>query len=408
MNRTIPVALALGLVAAGAGWWWSQRTEVPASTWKLGEVQRADVRARVSSTGTLSAVSTVEVGTQVSGVIEALLVDYNDRVEVGQLLARLDTSILQADVRSAQATVDLREAELAQARLELERAQSLSDQQAISAQELLTARTELAVSEASLRTARISLERARQNLGYATILSPIAGTVVERDVEQGQTVNAGMTAPRLFVIAGDLREMQILVDVDESDIGRVAVDQPVEFTVQAFDERRFEGRVRQVRLQSKTEENVVTYTVVVDVDNADLTLLPGMTATVEIIVAEALQVLCVPPAALRFRPEEGQVLASTASPAQAAPPAERSGKGGRGRGGGNGGGRVWLPAGEGKVSAVAVTSGLTDGTCTQIEGEGISEGISVVTGVEVVVEPSAGVTSPFSGSAGAARPPGRP
>jgi len=397
-------AAGLGMALAGGAWWWTGRAERVETTWKLDQVRLADVRARVSSTGSLSAVTTVEVGTQVSGVIQELLVDYNDPVEQGQLLARLDTSLLQADVRSAQATVDLRQAELSQARLELERAESLSAQQAISAQELLAARTDLAVAEASLRTARINLERARQNLGYATIHSPVTGTVIERDVEQGQTVNAGMTAPRLFLIAGDLQQMQILVNVDESDIGRVAAGQPVEFTVQAFDSQRFQGRVRQVRLQSKTEENVVTYTVVVEVDNADRRLLPGMTATVEIIVAEAPGVLCVANAALRFRPEEGQILAAT-GPAEAVEPV----RGKRGAGG-RGPSRLWVPAGEGKVSALPVKGGLSDGSCTQVEGEGLSEGLQIVTGVEVLgaegSQGKAGVTSPFSSQSSGARRPG--
>lgn len=428
-TRTRALVLgALALALAGGLAWWTLRPPSEATTWKLVTVERQDVRATVQATGILEAVTQVEVGTQVSGVIQELLVDYNDQVTEGQVVARIDPTLLQADVDSARASLAVRQAELAKAEQDLKVTEGLHGRQAATDTELADARTALTVARAQVRQSRVSVERAERNLSYATIPSPIAGTVVERDVEVGQTVNAGMTAPRLFLIAGDLAQMQILASVDESDIGRVKEGQPVEFTVQAFPRDTFKGTVRQVRLQSTTVDAVVTYTVVVAVDNADGRLLPGMTATVDLIVAEEKDRLCVANAALRFSPTEAQVLpgAAEAAPGEAAPaeasaagPAKApNGKGGRRRGGGDGKGTVWLAASETQVQRVSVKTGITDGSCTVIEEpvEGLAEGIQVVAGVELAgaAEASAaaaakGGSSPFQqSSAGANKGPGPP
>jgi len=236
--------------------------------------------------------------------------------------------------------------------------------------ELETARAGAVTASAQVRAAEVAVERARRNRDYAVITSPIDGTVLVRDVEVGQTVNAGMSAPRLYLIAGDLSRMRILVDVDESDIGRLAPGQPVRFTVQAWPDRTFEGTVREVRLQSVVTENVVTYTVVVDVDNADRALLPGMTATVDFVVREAREALLVPNAALRFSPDGLR-------------PAPRTGEG-----------TVWVQ-GEGGLRAVPVTVGLTDGRSTVVQGDGLAEGLRVVTGVSSDASPRQGATNPF-------------
>jgi HlyD family secretion protein len=427
VKPTTVAVVVLTLAALGGGAWWMWGRAEPPPELRREQVQRGDVRATVKATGTLEAVVTVEVGTQVSGTIQEVLVDFNDPVVKGQLLAKLDTSILEADVQSASANLAVAEAGLAQAEAHHTRMQALHARQAATAQELEAARADHDVAQANLRAARVSLSRARQSLGYATITSPIDGLVIDRAIDQGQTVAASMTAPTLFTLAGDLGRMQIVASVDEADIGRIKAGQAVDFTVQAWDEERFQGSVRQVRLQSTTEENVVTYAVVVDVDNAAGRLLPGMTATVDFIVAEATEVLCVANAALRFRPDEALVLAEAGAEAAAATEAEgggapgaqvdpgekggKSGKGGKGtgrrRGGGAGQGTLWLPTPEGKVRKLAVQTGLSDDTCTEISGEGVVEGLEVAAGVVSSAESESG-TSPFQkqGSSSPPRPGG--
>lgn len=307
------LVLVLLLAAAGGIFAWVSRS-TPTATFRTVPVARTDVRRTVSATGTLDAVTRVEVGTQVSGILAEVLVDFNDHVVKDQVLARLDTALLDADVASAAAKVAEAEANEHRLRLEAGRVTALRQRESATVQELEVATAELAVASAQLRTAQVGLTRARRNVGYATITAPIDGTIIRRDLDPGQTVNAGLSAPTLFLIAGDLAHMQILVAVDESDIGQIHEKQAAEFTVQAWPDRTFTGVVRQVRLQSSAEESVVTYTVVVDVDNADGVLLPGMTATVEFIVGEAKDALCVANAALRFTPE-GAGDAGPASPA---------------------------------------------------------------------------------------------
>lgn len=232
---------------------------------------------------------------------------------------------------------------------------------------------------ASSKSADVAVSRARQNLGYATIRAPVSGTVVERDVDVGQTVAASLTAPKLFLIANDLSEMQILASVDESDIGRLRPGQPVRFTVKAFPNRTFRGSVRQVRLQSVTEQNVVSYTVVVAVKNPGGMLLPGMTATVEFVTATAADVLKVPNAALRFRPP-ADVLAGVA---QARPPSHRP-PGGPARAAftprasESGFGMLWIPDGKGSLKPLPVKTGISDGQSTEVSGPSLIAGTKVV------------------------------
>jgi HlyD family secretion protein len=385
------VLLAVAGAAGGAWVWLRPQPEIVA--FKTGAVARQDVKATVSSTGTLQAVTTVEVGTQVSGVVAELLVDFNDHVEQGRVIARIDPTLLTADLASTRATLSVREAERDKAAAELRRLEELVSHGTASDQELVAAKTASSVAIAQVRLARVAVERAEHNLSYATITSPVTGTVLERAVEAGQTVNAGMTAPRLFLLAGDLAAMQIKASVDEADIGKVAVGQPVSFNVRAFDEATFTGKVGQVRLQSALVEGVVTYTVMIDVPNADLRLLPGMTATVDFVVQEVPAALCVPNAALRFKPEPGQIAgaegeaAAPAGPPAGGPPGGGPPGGGppgagRKRGGRGGGGVIWLAEGADKVRALPVQTGPTDGTCTVVTGDGVEEGLTVVTGVE--------------------------
>ncbi|HND34386.1 MAG TPA: efflux RND transporter periplasmic adaptor subunit, partial [Myxococcota bacterium] len=267
-------------------------------------------------------------------------------------------------------------------RLEKERVESLKAQGAATERELELALADWAVDRAECQSAEVALRKSRRNLDYTDILAPIDGVVVRRDVDVGQTVNAGFSAPTLFVLAGDLARVQVLASVDEADVGRVQPDQTVAVSVQAWPGESFPGRVQQVRLQSKLVDNVVTYPTVVSVENQEGKLRPGMTASLEFLVAEVKEALCAPNAALRFRPEEGML-----APGQSLP--EEGGGRGKGR---SKAAMIWV-AGESGLSSVSVETGLRGATCTEVKGEGISEGMSLVIGAEAVASSS---TSPFS------------
>jgi len=280
--------IAVVLILAGVTFWFLGRRGAGAErTYRFVTVEHGKLESLVSSTGTLGAVTTVQVGTQVSGIIAKILVDFNDRVTSGQTIALIDTTLLASAVRDARANLERAQAELAQAEREFRRLQSLYDETLVAETEFNLAQYALDVARANGKSAQISLERAKQNLDYATIRAPISGTVIERNVDVGQTVAASFSAPQLFLIANDLASMQILASVDESDIGQIKEGQQARFTVQAYPDESFTGTVRQVRLQSTTLENVVNYTVVVDVENPAGKLLPGMTATVDFIIEGA-------------------------------------------------------------------------------------------------------------------------
>jgi HlyD family secretion protein len=271
-------------------------------TFQLDRIKRGDLEDIVTSTGTLSAVQTVEVGSQVSGILAQVLADYNDEVQKGQVLAVLDKTLFQVAVRDAEAGVFRAQAKLAQADAELKRNQPLFEKGHLSEMEFLTIKTAAGTAKADLETAKAALNRAQTNLDYTVIRSPINGTVIERTVEPGQTIAASFQAPKLFVIAEDLTRMQIEADVDESDIGQIKTDQSVRFEVQSYPDKKFTGKVRQIRLQPATIQNVVNYTVVMDAANENKMLLPGMTATVDFLVQEKHGVLLAPNRALSFKP----------------------------------------------------------------------------------------------------------
>jgi HlyD family secretion protein len=373
-TRTIIAALGLATLAGGA-WFYHNADAKEAPSFRTATVARGDLQATVSATGTLGAVRTVEVGTQASGQIAAIAVDFNDEVRKGQLIARIDPVLQQQAVQEAQAGVAKAQAQLAQAKAEYERTQPLYDQHYITATELATAETNYAVARAAATTARIVLDKARQNLAYTNIYSPIDGVVVERAVDVGQTVAASLSAPKLFVIANDLSHMQILAAVDESDIGLVKEGQPVSFTVQSFASQSFHGTVQQVRLNSATTNNVVNYTAVVAVENPDGKLLPGMTATVKFVTGAADDVLSVPNTALRFRPTG----ASNASP----------------RAADDSTGTLWTVDAKGTLTPHRVRVGLSDGQRTQVTGAGLGEGMTIVVGA------SAGTTAAAAPNASA-------
>ncbi len=344
-------------------------------------MDRTDVRSLVTATGNVEAVTTVQVGTQVSGIVAERLVDYNDSVKKGQLLARIDPTLSRADVDAAEARLASARASEQRSRLEKERVEDLHTQGAATARELELAQADWAVDQAERQSAEVALRRARRNLDYTDILAPIDGVVVRRDVDVGQTVNAGFSAPTLFVLAGDLAQVQVLASVDEADVGRVKPDQTVDVTVQAWPGQSFPGRVQLLRLQSKLVDNVVTYPTVVAVENQEGKLRPGMTASLEFLVDEVKGALCAPNAALRFRPE-----AAMLAPGQSLP--EEGGGRGKGR---SKTGTIWVAEGA-ALARLSVETGLRGSTCTEVRGEGISEGMTLVIGAEAVTGTS---SSPF-------------
>ncbi|MDB4883224.1 MAG: putative macrolide-specific efflux protein, partial [Gemmatimonadetes bacterium] len=260
------------------GWIVASRRGNGDITYRFATVERGNVQQTVSATGTLSAVKTVQVGTQVSGKVDAEFADFNDQVKKGQLLARIDPTLQQQAVRDAEAQLARAQAQLIQARAEYNRNAELARDKFISASEFGTIQVNLSVAQAGVRSAEVTLDRAKQNLSYTNIYAPIDGVVVERNVDVGQTVAASLSAPQLYLIAQDLKQMQILAAVDESDIGSIKAGQAVQFTVQAFPNRTFNGMVEELRLQSKLQDNVVSYTFLVRIDNCNMQLLPGMSA----------------------------------------------------------------------------------------------------------------------------------
>lgn len=270
---------------------------------ETGKIERGNISSVVTATGTLEAITTVEVGTQVSGVIEKIYVDFNTQVKKGQLLAQLDKTPLQAQVDQSQATVDNAEAELVYQKSNYERTKALYDKQLIAKTDYDLALYNYNKAQASLKNAKSVHDKNKINLSYASIYSPIDGIILDRAVDEGQTVAASFNTPTLFTIAKDMTQMQVEADVDEADIGHVAVGQRVEFTVDAYPDLKFAGTVSQVRLQPVETNNVITYTVIVNAPNPDLKLMPGMTANITAFTKEKNGIWVVPGKAIRFNPD---------------------------------------------------------------------------------------------------------
>jgi HlyD family secretion protein len=267
-------------------------------------IEKGDIEADISSTGTVEAINTVDVGTQISGTIKKIYVDYNDKVTKGQLLAVMDLKLLNATLSNMKANLAVSRAQLNQAKDTYERNTVLFEKGVISEQEFLNSKYNYNQAESAKDAALAALQNTKVNIDFAHITSPISGTVTERSVEEGQTVAASFATPTMFIIAEDLSKMQILADVDESDIGYIKDSMQVRFTVQTYPEKHFYGTVSQIRLQPIEINNVVNYQVVVDVDNKKNLLLPGMTANLEFIIATAKNIWLINNSALRFRPNE--------------------------------------------------------------------------------------------------------
>ncbi|NNM32928.1 MAG: efflux RND transporter periplasmic adaptor subunit [Gemmatimonadetes bacterium] len=413
--------MAVGLAAVVlVTWGLVTHSEGTATSYRFVTVSRGDVESVVTATGSLEATETVEVGTQVSGQIAELLVDFNDQVEAGQLLARIDPTILQQEVRSAEANLARNRAEMQQAERELKRSEELYAKQVVTDAEHDQATYSYEVATAAYASAEIGLERARRNLQYTEVRAPNDGVVVARNVDVGQTVAASLSAPTLFIIAQDLSEMEILASVDESDIGQIEDGQQARFTVRAYPDRQFTGNVRQVRLQSTTQENVVNYSVVIGVENEEGLLLPGMTATVEFIIDRAEDVLTVPNTALRFRATE-EMRAALASRLDAAPAADSPADRGEARGGDgpapeggpsrpprdaasseSGPVMLWYLAADGELAVAPVRTGLSNGQATVINSRdaAVVEGLQVIAAVTEGTAPETAAANPFQNNSG--------
>jgi len=310
-----PVIIVLALAAA-AYWFMSSRSDTGEQGYRTEAVTRGEIRTAISATGTLSATATVDIGTQVSGILQAVDVDYNDVVKKGQVIARIDPSTYQARLdqasaalASARASVNEAQASARNAEADYTRKSDLAKRQLVSrtdADLALSARDQtrarIISANAQVKQQQANVDSARLDLEKTVIRSPVDGVVLSRAVEPGQTVAASLQTPVLFKIAGDLRQMEIVLAIDEADIGQVRDGQSVKFTVDAFPDRNFRGKVKQIRLAAANTANVITYPVLVEVDNGDQTLLPGMTANAEIEISNRENVLSIANAALRFKP----------------------------------------------------------------------------------------------------------
>jgi len=453
------IVLAALVVVVAGGWWWRSRGGAEAPKFRTAAVERGVVEATVAATGTVEPVVQVEVGSQVSGTVHRIMADYNSRVHAGQVLCQIEPSSFRARVVQAQAEVAKAEAAVKDAQRVRARARELLKQNYISQAEVDAADVALEQRQAELQQAQAQLAITHVDLANTTIRAPIDGVVIARSIDLGQTVAASLQAPTLFVIANDLSRMQVETRIDEADIGRIHVGQPVRFTVDAFPDDVFEGSVGQVRLEPIVDQGVVTYTIVILTANPDAKLRPGMTANVSVRTARRDDVLKVPSAALRFKPPSPRGQAGSEARAGGArgggDRAEASGAPGGGRGGAGGGqgarGKMragegaaqgrWAsgPAGgargrsgttghrpsgpastdpedtlkpgnvyvlrDGKPEPVSVTTGLTDGAFFEVKSESLKPGDKVIVGLEISarntnLQPPPGMGGPFGGRPG--------
>jgi len=331
---------------------------------ETAKVEMGDVHTTITATGTIEPVTSVTVGTQVSGIVSHLYVDYNSVVKKGQVIAELDKTNLTSELKTARANLMSAQSTLNYEQSNYSRYQQLFEKGLVSADEFEQAKLSFLKAQEQVNTSRESVQKAQTNLGYATITSPIDGVVLSKAVEEGQTVAASFNTPELFTIAQDLTDMRVIADIDEADIGGVKDGQRVTFTVDAFPDDMFEGRVTQVRQQATTESNVVTYEVVISAPNNDLKLKPGLTANVTIFILEKNNVLTVPAKALRFMPNEALL-----AEGQSIKDVEARLK-------------VWTLEGN-EFRAHAVETGTTNGVSTEIVS-GIAEGAEVLVDFQII------------------------
>ena len=350
IGAVVIIALIVWLLSGGKK---EQKTE-----FETAKVERQNIHTSITATGTIEPVTSVTVGTQVSGIVAKLYVDYNSEVKKGQIIAELDKTNLISELNTARANLSSAQSTLGYEQANYSRYKTLYDKGLVSADEYESARLSYDKARQQVATSRESVQKAQTNLGYATITSPIDGVVLSKSVEEGQTVAASFNTPELFTIAKDLTDMRVIADIDEADIGGVKEGQRVSFTVDAFPDDKFEGEVTQVRQQATTESNVVTYEVVISAPNYDLKLKPGLTANVTIFTMEKDNMLAVPAKALRFMPNEALLQKDQKIEDVEAPT------------------KVWTLEGN-TFKAHAVQTGTTNGILTEITS-GISEGTEVL------------------------------
>lgn len=387
IRTLVALAVVAGALGGGFAWWKGRAKGDGAPKYRTETVDRGVVNETVTATGTVSAVTTVQVGSQVSGIVARLYADFNSRVARGQLLVELDPTPFQATVEQRRADVTRNEVQKRAAEVAFRRQQRLLEQQLSSQADFDAAKADFDAAAAQVEQSRAALRQAETNLGYTKILSPIEGVVVARQYDIGQTVAASFQAPTLFTIAQDLTKMQVQADVDQADIGKIRVGQTASFTVDAYPEQSFKGEISQVRLNATANQNVITYPVILTVDNAEEKLRPQMTANVTIEVEKAENVLRVPNAALRFRPVE---TAATSDPERAA---ARMGAPSKGAAGASRafeaatgapprrGQSVYVLEGKDDLKPVSIRTGITDGRFTAVVDGDLKEGDTIVVGV---------------------------
>jgi HlyD family secretion protein len=396
-NKWFWIVLAVVVGVGAFGTWWIRRSKAQAQVnYVTSKVDRGRITAKVTASGTLSAIVTVQVGSQVSGRVAALYADWNSQVKKGALVAKIDPALFQASVAQARANLVAAEGNLAKAKAQAIDADRQYKRNVTLAERKLIAQADLDTSQATadaakagvdaaagaVEQAKAQLSSAEVNLAYTDIISPTDGTVISRNVDVGQTVAASLQAPTLFLIAEDLRKMQVDTSVAEADIGKLKPEMKATFNVDAYPNERFAGTVRQIRNSPQTVQNVVTYDAVIDVPNTDLKLKPGMTANCTFVWAEQDNALRVPNAAMRFQPPGGPPTSGRpGSPAAGAAPAQGRGAGAQGPAGARTDPTrkaVWVLR-DGKPQRVVFRAGVTDGSFTEVaEGE-LSEGDLVIT-----------------------------
>ena len=456
MKTAIVTIIVLAGLAAG-GWygWQKLRPKHEAPTWRTRTVERGEIVQEVRATGTVQPIKNILVGTQVNGPIKKLFADFNDEVEAGQTIAQIDPAVYEATVAKdeaalasaeasvlsatanngqAKATVEQTQAKLSLSEKEFARAKQLlaedmisqaeydtvlSNRDALIAQRKLNQnavdQTEAAIrqAKAAVKQTEAALAVSRANLGYTTIASPVSGVIIQRNVDEGQTVVSSMNAQTIFTIATDLTHIQLQADIPESEVGGIVLGQPVTFTVDAHSRTVFTGKVTQVRMSATTVQNVVTFPVIIQAENPRRLLFPGMTANLAIETGRAQDALKVPAAALRFTPPEAAATNALASAAGGPPPGAGMGMGGpppgmggpgmgspggrRGGGSGGGGARIWLVGADGNPEPIRVRQRLSDGTSTEIETEQDIEGREVIVGINTAsAAPTAPDNNPFA------------